>query len=173
MSYLKSVKYQLTYYKSLGEKAMAQVPDEKLFWQFNQESNSIATIIRHLSGNMVSRFTDFLTTDGEKPWRHRDSEFENTVITRDELMAIWEKGWQCLFDALAPLEPSQLEQVIYIRKEPHTVTEALNRQLAHCPYHIGQIVYIARMAAADSWKSLSIPRNKSEEFNRGNVNRQS
>jgi len=160
MSYLKSVTSQLHYYKSLGEKAIAQLPDEKLFWQANEESNSVATIIRHMSGNMISRFTDFLVSDGEKPWRKRDEEFENPVCTRDELMAIWEKGWQCVLNTLATLDESHLEDIVYIRDEAHTVTEALNRQLAHYPYHVGQIVYIAKMTANESWKSLTIPRKR-------------
>jgi hypothetical protein len=160
MSYLKSLTAQLNYYKTLAEKAMAQLADEKLYWQFNEESNSIATIMRHMSGNMISRFTDFLVSDGEKSWRKRDEEFENPVFTRDELMAIWEKGWQCVLNTLATLDESTLEKTVYIRGEAHTVTEALNRQLAHYPYHVGQIVYIAKMAANESWNSLTIPRKK-------------
>jgi hypothetical protein len=160
MSYLKSVTAQLNYYKTLAEKAMAQLPDEKLYWQFNEESNSIATIVRHMSGNMISRFTDFLVSDGEKSWRKRDEEFENPVFTREELMTIWEKGWQCVLDTLATLDESHLEDIVYIRNEAHTVTEAVNRQLAHYPYHVGQIVYIARMAANERWNSLTIPRKR-------------
>jgi hypothetical protein len=160
MSYLNSVIAQLNYYKTLAEKAMAQLPDEKLYWQFNEESNSIATIMRHMSGNMISRFTDFLVSDGEKSWRKRDEEFENPVFTRNELMAIWEKGWQCVSDTLATLDESTLEKIIYIRGEAHTVTEALNRQLAHYPYHVGQIVYIAKMAVNESWNSLTIPKKR-------------
>ncbi|MBN8784096.1 MAG: DUF1572 family protein [Terrimonas ferruginea] len=160
MSYLKSVTAQLNYYKTLAEKAMAQLPDEKLYWQFNEESNSIATIVRHMSGNMISRFTDFLVSDGEKSWRKRDEEFENPVFTREELMTIWEKGWQCVLDTLATLDESHLEDIVYIRNEAHTVTEALNRQLAHYPYHVGQIVYIARMGANERWNSLTIPRKR-------------
>lgn len=160
MSYLNSVTAQLKYYKTLAEKAMEQLPDEKLYWQFNEESNSIATIVRHMSGNMISRFTDFLVSDGEKSWRKRDEEFENPVFTRGELMTIWEKGWQCVLDTLATLDESHLENIVYIRNEAHTVTEALNRQLAHYPYHVGQIVYIARMAANERWNSLTIPRKR-------------
>ncbi len=160
MSYLNSVIAQLNYYKTLAEKAMAQLPDEKLYWQFNEESNSIATIMRHMAGNMISRFTDFLVSDGEKSWRKRDEEFENPVFTRNELMAIWEKGWQCVLNTLATLDESTLEKTVYIRGEAHTVTEALNRQLAHYPYHVGQIVYIAKMAVNESWNSLTIPRKK-------------
>ena len=144
---------------------MEQLPDEALFWQFNEESNSIATIVNHLAGNMLSRFTDFMTTDGEKPWRNRDAEFENRFTSRPEVLAYWDQGWQCLLDALHGIREDQLENIVYIRNEGHTVTEALNRQLAHYAYHIGQIVYIARMARGEGWKSLSIPRHRSAEYN--------
>jgi hypothetical protein len=162
--YLDSAKNQFEQYKLLGEKAFAQVPDEKLFWQFNEESNSIATIVKHLSGNMLSRWTDFLTTDGEKEWRNRDSEFENDIRTREDLLIRWNKGWQCLFNALNVLKNDDLQREIYIRKEKHTVLEAINRQLTHYPYHIGQIVFIGKMIS-DHWTSLSIPKGKSKEYN--------
>jgi hypothetical protein len=116
-------------YKSLGEKAMAQVSEDKLFWQFNAESNSIATIVKHLSGNMLSRWTDFLSTDGEKEWRKRDSEFINDIKTRAELMQIWDKGWACVFDAIENLKEEDLNRVVFIRKEAHSVMQAVNRQL--------------------------------------------
>lgn len=164
-SYLSSAIKQFEYYKQLGEKAMEQLPEEQLFWQYNHESNSIATIVRHIAGNMLSRFTDFLTTDGEKPWRNRDAEFEDSFQNREELLAYWNKGWQCLLDALRALTEEQLESIVYIRNDGHTVVEAINRQLAHYPYHIGQIVYIAKMATDTQWKSLSIPRNKSSDYN--------
>lgn len=164
-SYLSSVVKQFEYYKMLGERAMAQLPDNALFWQYNQESNSIAVIVSHVAGNMLSRFTDFLTTDGEKPWRNRDAEFENNFANRQELMEYWNKGWACLLEALATLTQEDLEGTVYIRNDGHTVVEAINRQLAHYPYHIGQIVYIAKMAADEKWESLSIPRNKSNDYN--------
>ncbi len=164
-SYLSSIIKQFEYYKMLGEKAIAQLQDEQLFWQYHSESNSIAIIINHVAGNMLSRFTDFLNSDGEKPWRNRDSEFDLPLKTRDELMAYWQKGWEQLFDTLDQLEPAELENIVYIRNEGHTVTEALNRQLAHYPYHIGQIVLIAKMALGEEWKSLSIPRNQSQDYN--------
>ncbi len=166
-NYLQSMKRQFLFYKSLGEKAIAQVDDEKLFWQFNNDCNSIATIAKHLSGNMVSRWTDFLTSDGEKEWRNRDGEFENDIKTRAELIAVWDKGWECLFKTLDELKPDDLEKIIYIRNEGHTVMEAINRQLAHYPYHVGQIVYVAKMAMTKDWESLSIPKNKSKEYNSG------
>lgn len=166
-NYLKSMNRQFSYYKSLGEKAMAQVDEEKLFWQLNEDSNSIATIVKHLSGNMISRWTDFLTTDGEKEWRNRDGEFENDIKTRAEVIALWDKGWDQLFKTLNELKPEDLEKIIYIRNEGHTVMEAINRQLAHYPYHVGQIVYVAKIIKSSSWESLSIPRNKSKEYNSG------
>lgn len=164
-SYLSSVIKQFKYYKMLGDKAMKQLPDEALFWQYNEESNSIAVIVNHIGGNMLSRFTDFLITDGEKPWRNRDAEFEKTFASREELMAHWEKGWDCLLKTLGSLTEEKLEDVVYIRNDGHTVVEAINRQLAHHPYHIGQIVYIAKMAVNGKWESLSIPRNKSNDYN--------
>jgi hypothetical protein len=164
-SYLSSVTKQFEYYKQLAEKAMRQLPEEALFWQYNEESNSIAVILNHMVGNMLSRFTDFLTTDGEKPWRDRDAEFENKFSGRDEVMAYWNKGWNCLLGTLSTLTEDNLEDVIYIRNDGHTVIEALNRQLAHYSYHIGQIVYIAKMVSNEKWESLSIPRNKSKDFN--------
>jgi hypothetical protein len=164
-SYLESTAKQLFYYKTLGEKAMDQLTEEQLFWQYNEESNSIAIIVQHIAGNMLSRFTDFLTTDGEKPWRNRDSEFVNRFSTREELYNYWNKGWNCLFDAISSLAHDDLERVVYIRHERHTVVKALNRQLAHYPYHVGQIVFIAKMLKNTSWKTLSVARNKSEQFN--------
>jgi len=165
MSYLKSAERQFQYYKQLGEKAIEQVNDTGLFIQPNEESNSIATIVKHLWGNMLSRWTNFLTEDGEKDWRRRDAEFENDVQNREELLAKWEEGWQCLFNALGSITDQDLDRIIYIRNEGHTIMEAVNRQLAHYPYHVGQIVFIAKMIVNDEWKSLSIPRNKSKEYN--------
>ncbi|SFH25667.1 DUF1572 family protein [Pedobacter insulae] len=164
-NYLTSVIKQFEYYKLLGEKAMAQLPDEAFFWQYNEESNSIAMILQHISGNMLSRFTDFLTSDGEKTWRNRDEEFEPKILTKDELMDKWDRGWKCLLAAIDDLTAAQLEDIVYIRNEGHTVLEAINRQLAHYPYHIGQIVFIAKMVANENWESLSIPRNKSADYN--------
>ena len=164
-SYLESVKKQFLYYKTLGEKAMEQLEPEQLFVAVNEDTNSIAVIVKHLSGNMLSRWTDFLTTDGEKEWRHRDAEFENDLQTKEAVLATWNTGWDCLFDALNTLQPEQLSQIIYIRNEGHTVVEAINRQLAHYPYHVGQIVFYAKMLKKSDWESLSIPRNKSNSYN--------
>ena len=164
-TYLESAKKQFNYYKSLGEKTFAQIPDEGLFWQYNEESNSIATIVKHLSGNMLSRWTDFLTSDGEKAWRNRDVEFENDIKTREELLAGWNRGWDCLFNALDSIKDGDWKKDIYIRNERHCIPDAINRQLAHYPYHIGQIVFIGKMVSGEAWHSLSIPKGKSELFN--------
>ncbi|HRB70299.1 DUF1572 family protein [Flavobacterium sp. WV_118_3] len=163
--YLESVQKQFLYYKTIADKAMAQLEPEQLSVALNDNTNSIATIIKHLSGNMLSRWTDFLTTDGEKEGRNRDSEFEETIIDKETLLEIWEKGWNCLFEALKSLTPDQLSNVIYIRNEGHTVVEAINRQLAHYPYHIGQIVFYAKLLKKGEWNSLSIPKNKSNDYN--------
>jgi hypothetical protein len=163
--YLDSALKQFRYYKLLGDQTFAQVPDEKLFWQANEDSNSIANLVKHLSGNMRSRWTDFLTSDGEKEWRDRDSEFENDIATRQELVERWEEGWSALFGALTPLTAEDLGKIIYIRNQGHTVTEAINRQLAHYPYHVGQIVFIGKMICDSNWSSLSIPKGKSNSFN--------
>jgi len=164
-SYLESTKKQFLYYKLLGEKAMDQLQPEQLFVSVTEDTNSIATIIKHISGNMLSRWTDFLTTDGEKEWRNRDAEFENTIKTKEELLKVWNDGWDCFLNALNSLTPNQLTDIIYIRNEGHTVVEAINRQLAHYPYHIGQIVFYAKMLKKEEWTSLSIPKNNSKNYN--------
>jgi hypothetical protein len=163
--FLTSATAQFQYYKLLGEKTFAQLTNEQLFWQYNEESNSIAIIVKHLAGNMVSRWTNFLTTDGEKESRNRESEFENAVITREALFILWNKGWQCLFNALASIKEDDLEKEIFIRNQGHTVVEAINRQLAHYPYHVGQIVFIGKMLCNNNWNSLSIPRGHSKIYN--------
>jgi hypothetical protein len=163
--YLSSVRKQFAYYKMLAEKTFDQLTDEQLFWQYNGESNSIATIVKHMWGNMLSRWTDFLTTDGEKEWRNREAEFDNDIKSRDEMLAKWKEGWDCLFAAIDPLTEDDLSKEIYIRNQGHSVMEAINRQLAHYPYHVGQIVFIGKMLLDDKWVSLSIPRGKSKEVN--------
>ena len=164
-SYLESVKKQFLYYKMLGEKSIDQLEPEQLFVAVNEDTNSIATIIKHISGNMLSRWTDFLTSDGEKDWRNRDAEFENDLQSKEEVLDVWNKGWNVFLDTLNSLKPEQLSDIIYIRNEGHTVIEAINRQLAHYPYHIGQIVFYAKQLKNSSWDSLSIPRNKSGNYN--------
>lgn len=165
-SYLPSTIKLFKYYKSLGEKTMSQVPDEQLFWQYNEESNSLATIVKHLHGNMLSRWTDFLNADGEKDWRQRDAEFENDLGSKEAIVQLWEEGWTCLLDALDQLSDADLDKTIYIRNMGHTVTEAINRQLAHYSYHIGQMVFIGKMTQNESWDSLSIPKNQSTSYNK-------
>jgi hypothetical protein len=153
-------------YKKLAEKALAQISDEELFQVLDPESNSIAITMKHMAGNMLSRWTDFLTTDGEKPDRNRDMEFVMLpATTRDELFAYWEKGWKCVLDAVEPLTAGDLMRVVTIRGQDHTVVQAINRQLMHYAYHIGQIVFLAKHFKSSEWKSLSVPRNKSAEFN--------
>lgn len=164
--FLSSAIQQFEYYKMLGEKTFAQLDDANLFWQYNADSNSIASIVKHLSGNMRSRWTDFLTTDGEKEWRNRDAEFENDIQTKSALLAVWNAGWDCLFAALQSITASDLQRIIFIRNEGHSVAEAIHRQLAHYSYHIGQIVFIGKMRCSNSWLSLSIPKGNSEAFNK-------
>ncbi|WP_142719551.1 DUF1572 family protein [Chryseobacterium rhizoplanae] len=153
------------YYKSLGDKTFGQLTDEQMFWQYNEESNSIAVIVKHIAGNMLSRWTNFLTEDGEKSWRNRDGEFVNTFTTKEQVLDFWEKGWECFFDALEKINDDNLYSTTYIRGEAHPVIDAVLRQLAHYPYHIGQIVYIAKMIKNEDWNTLSIARNRSQEFN--------
>jgi len=165
ISYLESVKKQFLYYKTLAEKAIDQVEPGQLFAAVNEDTNSIATIIKHISGNMLSRWTDFLTSDGEKEWRSRDAEFENDLQSKEAVLEVWNKGWTVFLDTLNSLKPEQLSDIIYIRNEGHTVIEAINRQLAHYPYHVGQIVFYAKQLKNSSWDSLSIPRNNSGNYN--------
>jgi len=164
-TFIESVKKQFAYYKHLGDKTFEQLQEPDFFWQFNAESNSIAVIVKHLWGNMLSRWTDIFTTDGEKEWRNRDSEFEADLNSATEVLEKWEVGWNCLFNTLNSLSESDLNKIIYIRNEGHTVQEAINRQLAHYPYHVGQIVFIGKMIQNEKWQSLSIPRNKSNQYN--------
>jgi hypothetical protein len=164
-NYLESVFKQFEYYKMLGEKTFNQVTDPDLFYQYNEESNSIAAIVKHISGNMLSRWTDFLNTDGEKEWRNREAEFNPDINDRAELLQIWNEGWTCLFNALNSINEDNFDQIIYIRNQGHSITEAINRQLAHYPYHIGQIVFIGKMLVGNDWNSLSIPRGDSQKFN--------
>lgn len=152
------------YYKELAEKTFDQVSEEQLFWKYNEESNSIATLVKHLSGNMQSRWTNYLTEDGEKSWRKRDSEFENDIQSKAEMMEIWTKGWQVLFEALNQIKEENWNDTIFIRGEKNTVLDAVLRQLAHYPYHIGQIIYIAKMVKDADWKTLSIAKNQSIPF---------
>ena len=162
--YLKVVQERFTSVKSLGEKAISQLSEDDIHWSFNEASNSVAVIVKHLSGNMVSRWTDFLTTDGEKSDRNRDQEFEDDLLSKQELMTIWEKGWNALFEALNELSEEDLLKHVYIRGERHTVLDAIERQMDHYAYHIGQIVFIGKQLKGEAWESLSIPKGKSEEY---------
>ena len=164
-SYLKDSISLFRYYKLLGDGALQQTPDDALLTTLDAESNSIATIVKHMTGNMRSRWRDFLTSDGEKPDRHRDTEFETPPKTRAELMALWEANWKLLFDALTPLTEADLGRTVRIRGEAHSVMQAINRQIGHYAYHVGQIVYLAKHFAGPKWKTLSVPRRKSAEFN--------
>jgi len=165
-SYLEDSLTLFRYYKKLAEDAMAQVTDEELIQALDTEANSIALIVKHMAGNMRSRWRDFLTTDGEKPDRNRDSEFVEPPATREQLRALWEEGWGVVFGALEPLTDADLGRTVLIRNEPHSVMQAINRQIAHYAYHVGQIVALAKHFRGDSWKSLSVPKNKSADFNR-------
>lgn len=169
-NYLESVKKQFLYYRMLAEKSMAQLEDQQLCWQYNEESNSIAVLVNHMSGNMLSRFTDFLTTDGEKTWRNRDAEFIPDFTGKAALLQKWEQGWDCLMQTLGRLSEQDLETIVYVRNDGHTVTEAINRQLAHYSYHIGQIVFIAKMLKYTDWQTLSIARNGSAAYNQRKFN---
>jgi len=164
-SYVKDALDLFRYYKKQGERAMEQIPDASLFIAPDAVSNSIAIIVKHMAGNMRSRWTDFLTSDGEKPDRNRDTEFEAPPQTRAELLALWEAGWKCVFGALEPLSDADITRTVYIRTERHSVMQAINRQIAHYAYHVGQIVYLGKSFAGERWRSLSIPKNKSKEFN--------
>ena len=151
--------------KGWADKAIAQLADDKLHVALDPHTNGIAVIMKHLAGNLLSRWTDFLSTDGEKPWRNRDDEFVDTFATRDELVAYWESGWQRLFDSLSSLSSDDLAKTVTIRGEPHSVPLAIQRSLAHCAYHVGQIMLIARTLAGDHWTTITIPRGASANFN--------
>ena len=165
-SYIEDALAVFTQYKLLGERAMAQVSDAQLFASLDEESNSIAIIVKHITGNMRSRWTDFLTTDGEKPDRNRDSEFVDPPATREALMREWEDGWARVFGAIEPLTDADLGRTVTIRGEVHSVMQAINRQLSHYPMHVGQIILLAKHYAGDQWQTLSVARNRSAEFNR-------
>ena len=163
--YLVTVTRRVKYYKDLGEKTFEQLDEKDLHFRANEESNSIAIIVQHMTGNMLSRWTNFLTEDGEKEWRQRDDEFAIHNYNKQQLLEIWEKGWSCFLAALESLNEDDLLKPIYIRQEKLSAIDAINRQLAHYPYHIGQVVYIAKMAKDNNWESLSIPKNKSRDYN--------
>src|SRR5437763_14957052 len=158
-------KHEFQQYRRMAERGMGELNDEAFFRRPGEQVNSVALIVKHMAGNLLSRWTDFLTTDGEKPWRNRDDEFVDTFAARDELIAYWESGWQRLFDALAGLSADDVGKTVTIRGEPHTVPLAIQRSLAHCGYHVGQIVLIARILAGDNWATITVPRGGSAGFN--------
>lgn len=162
--YLRVVKERFTAIKELGDKTIIQLSENDIQWSLNEASNSVTILVKHLSGNMISRWTDFLTTDGEKNYRNRDQEFEDTISSKQQLITVWEQGWNTLFDTLNELQDQDLVKSVTIRGESHTVLEAIERQVAHYAYHIGQIVHIGKQLKGDDWESLSIPKGKSEEY---------
>lgn len=166
LPFLEAARKEFSHYRMLAERSIDELSDDDLFRIPAPGSNSIAILMKHMHGNMKSRWTDFLTTDGEKPWRHRDTEFEEGRIERSELMDRWRAGWSCLEEALALLTAAELDRIVLIRNEPHTVGQAICRQLAHLPYHVGQIVLLAKMYRGEDFPSLSVPRGGSNAFNR-------
>src|SRR5438132_12862477 len=171
--YLEDALYTFRYYKGLAERAFAQISDEDFFRTIDEESNSIAINIKHMAGNMLSRWTDFLTTDGEKPERNRDMEFVMLPeTTKEEMLAYWEKGWKVKLEAIESLTPDDLMRTVAIRGQNHTVVQAIDRQMTHYAYHVGQIVYLAKHFKSSHWQSLSVPKNKSAEFNARLQNRE-
>ncbi len=164
-NYFKSARFEFYNYKTLGDKTFAQLDEKNIHWKYSGSDNSVAQIVKHMSGNMLSRWTNFLTEDGEKGWRNRDTEFEHPPQSKTEMLAAWEKGWRCLFDALDAINADNFDTRIKIRTEPHTIVEAINRQLAHYANHVGQIVLLGKMIKGSDWESLSIPKGASEQFN--------
>jgi Protein of unknown function (DUF1572) len=171
LAFLQTAIKRFAFYKDLGDKTFAQLQEADFYFQPNEASNSIAVIIQHMGGNMLSRWTNFLTEDGEKAWRNRDIEFETHAYSKEELLGIWETGWRCMFDALEALTEEDLLKTIYIRTEAQSVIDAINRQLAHYPYHVGQIVYVGRQITNDQWQSLSIPKGNSDAYNQQLANK--
>ena len=163
--YIIGVTKQFEYYKLLGDKTLAQLSDVELTWQYNKESNSIAIMVKHLWGNMMSRWTDFLTSDGEKEFRNRGQEFDLDSSERAILQARWEEGWSCLFSALSSITEEKMDTIVYIRNQGHTITEAINRQMMYYAYHVGQMVYLGRMIRGKEWESLPIPKGASQTYN--------
>ncbi|WP_281846555.1 DUF1572 family protein [Olleya namhaensis] len=164
-NYITSIIKQFNYYKTAGDKTLQQLSFEEMNWQSHDNSNSVSIIVKHMVGNMLSRWTNFLIEDGEKDWRQREQEFEATYTNKDQLIAEWEKGWQCVYDAIKPLKNKDLERIVYICNESHTVADAIFRQLGHYSYHIGQIAYIGVIIKNNDWQSLSIPKGQSVQFN--------
>lgn len=165
-NYISAVIKQFNYYKLVGDKTFEQLTFQDMQFTPNEASNSISVIVKHMVGNMLSRWTNFLTEDGEKSWRQRDQEFEESYTNKQDIIAAWENGWNCLFDSIIRLTDQDLNKIVYIRNEGHLVSEAIFRQLGHYPYHIGQIAYVGKMIKGDKWQSLSIPKGKSTTYNK-------
>ncbi|MEM9648680.1 MAG: DUF1572 family protein [Bacteroidota bacterium] len=164
--YIKSVCFEFDRYKSMGEKTFAQLTDEEIHWKYTDTDNSIAIIVKHMVGNMLSRWTNFLTEDGEKTWRNREMEFEAPYTSKSEMLVAWKRGWDCLFEALDGINKSNFNTKVKIRNQEHSIIEAVNRQLAHYSSHVGQLVFLGKMIKGKDWTSLSIPKGGSEAFNR-------
>nr|WP_297785983.1 DUF1572 family protein [uncultured Allomuricauda sp.] len=164
-NYLKSVTFEFQRYKSMGDKTFAQISDRDINWKYAETDNCIAVIVKHLTGNMLSRWTNFLSEDGEKSWRERDMEFEGPYTSKAEMISAWEKGWKCLFNALKSIDSTNFDNKVTIRGEEHSIPEAINRQLAHYASHVGQIVFIGKMISGSDWHTLSIPKGQSAAFN--------
>lgn len=170
-NYLKSVRFEFHKYKQMGDKTFSQLNNAEILWNYKEDDNSVSQIVKHISGNLLSRWTNIFTEDGEKPWRERDQEFENPYTSKEEMIASWENAWQCLFDTLATINATNFHKRIKIRNEEHSLIEAINRQLTHYAAHVGQIVYLGKMIKGREWKSLSIPKGQSETFNKEKFNR--
>ncbi|MEM1324818.1 MAG: DUF1572 family protein [Bacteroidota bacterium] len=164
-NYLSSIHKQFEFYKVLGDGALGQLTEAELFWQPDAKSNSIAMIAKHLHGNMLSRWTNFLEADGEKEWRNRDAEFDNDLVDREDILAKWEAGWTCVFEAIDSVNEDNFDQLVYIRNMGHTITEAINRQMTHYAYHVGQIVFLAKLKKGKNWETLSIAKGQSQNYN--------
>lgn len=165
-NYIESIQKQFNYYKGLGDKTFEQLDENQFFWRANENDNSIAIIAKHIAGNMLSRWTNFYTEDGEKEWRNRDQEFINSFTSKEEVISYWETGWDSLYAIINSLKPADLDHIIYIRNQGHTVLEAINRQLCHYSFHIGQIVFLGKMLLGEDWKSLSVPKGQSKVYNK-------
>ncbi|WP_289062076.1 DUF1572 family protein [uncultured Zobellia sp.] len=165
-TFIKSALFEFNRYKTMGDRTFEQLSEEDIHWKLNENDNSVALIVKHMSGNMLSRWTNFLTEDGEKPWRNREDEFENPSTTKTEMLAAWESGWQCLFNALNSVSTEKFDTVIKIRNENHSIVQAVHRQLAHYSGHVGQIVLLGKMIKGTAWVSLSIPKGHSDQYNK-------
>ncbi|MBD0778893.1 DUF1572 family protein [Maribacter sp. ANRC-HE7] len=169
--YLKSVRFEFHKYKQMGDKTFSQLSNDEILWKYNDDDNSVSQIVKHISGNLLSRWTNIFTEDGEKPWRDRDQEFEDPFTSKEDMIGSWENAWQCLFNTLATINATNFHEQIKIRDEEHSLIEAINRQMTHYAVHVGQIVFLGKMIKGQEWISLSIPKGQSETFNKRKFNR--